>query len=82
MFVLENDWLKNYREKVETPFSHYRVLTRSLKKPSAAFPYPSLHAIDPEVSEIFIFDSVDKRSMHIRTDGRTPASVLSYRLTL
>ena len=62
--------LKNTEKRSRHRFLHDRVLIRSLPKPSAAFPYLTLHAIIPQVSEIFLFESVDKRHTHVRTDGR------------
>ena len=71
----ENDWLKkkkkkNTEKRSRHRFLHYRVLTdlsQNLVQPS---PHLTLHTINPQVSEIFLFESVDKRHTHIQTDGR------------
>ena len=63
-----------------------RVLIRSDPKPNAAFPPTqwcfryNLFAINPLVSEIFMFESVNTRT-HARTDRRTPARLVYYKLT-
>ena len=63
-----------------------RVLIRSDPKANAAFPPTqwcfryNLVAINPLVSEIFMFESVNTRT-HARTDGPMPARLVYYKLT-
>ena len=73
----ENDWLKKKKKKKkktrkggDTVFFIIEFspdLSQNLVQPS---PYLTLHTIIPQLSEIFLFESVDKRHTHIRTDGR------------
>ena len=63
-----------------------RVLIRPGPKPNAGFPPPQMLQIKfgcnrPLVLEIFMFEIVNGHT-DTHTDTRTPARVLSYKLTL